>query len=403
MQQASTHHSAEPQGNGEPSVSDSLASIHFEHLPSCPQCRYDLEGLPDGRPCPECGLPLASDVLFFEPNKTKARKVANWLNYGSALLFIIVFAFFAWKIGALLTSLGASSGQMTKTILPALLTPLIFVLIAIMSWYHTRQPRFAIIGRKSILWQTWARGRRTMNWEDVADVRFSPVSRQIVLVGANQNPLPGLTPIIREGQTPESLLAAFQEMRSRWLAVIDQQLVKVTRAASENYTSQNELRKKDQHQAKAPVTFEERRLTIAPLSWRGLIFSAVMSFIGYNLFIGLEFDQASALFAGVSGFLLTTIVLAIDCYRRKQSRQLKIHDHGISWEQIDGQMIEITWRQIDAIMMVPDTDTVCLRRLDGELVPVPVEFVPPRLGGDAFGSFLAERLYQSQHAQGQAL
>jgi len=302
-----------------------------------------------------------------------------------------------------LSSLGASSGQMTKTILPGLLTPLIFVLIAIMSWYHTRQPRFAIIGREFILWQSWGRGRRKLNWLEIADVRFSPVSSQIVLIGSNQRALAGLTPIIREGQTPESLLAAFQELRSRWLAKVNERLVKVTPTTSENSNSQSELRKEGKHQANAPMTFEGRRLTVAPLSWWGLIGSTFMGFIIYNLFVGLEFDRASALFAGVSGFLLTTIVLAVDCYRRKQSRQLKIHDHGISWEQFDGQMIEITWPQIDAIMMVPETDTVCLRRLDGELVPVPVEFIPSRQGGEAFGSNLAARFDLSHNMREQVL
>lgn len=364
-----------------------LDSIHFHHLPNCPQCQYDLEGLLDGRPCPECGLPLETNVLFFEPNKSKARNVANWINYVAAVVFSLFYGFFGWKAWSLMSSMGAMNSQLLKVVSSALVVPAFFVLIAVLSWYASRQPRFAIIGPKTILWQSWLRGRRVKSWADVADIRFRPNSGQIVLIGVNQRPLSDITPIIGEGQKSESLLAAFHTMRYWWLTAIAQRLVEVS--SSDDKDSECGFVAGDRHSFKESIVFDERSSTIAPLSWQGLIGAAGMGFVGYNLFVGLEFKQIDAILAGVGGCCFTIIVLAIDCYRRKGLRQLKIDDLGIRWVQLDGKLLDIAWPQVDAVLIVPGTNVICLRHRNRELIPIPVEFIPSRThSADAHSNFV---------------
>lgn len=81
-----------------PDASASAASQAF--TPCCPQCRYDLTGVPDGA-CPECGTAFSIDALF-------AEHVAARSNRSIAMS---VLAPCAWMVFLLAVACAGGAGE----------------------------------------------------------------------------------------------------------------------------------------------------------------------------------------------------------------------------------------------------------------------------------------------------
>ena len=124
----------------------------------CPECNYDLRGLPADYACPECGFTYDADTVVFASLGGFRRNGLAW------------FVLFALQIGVM--SIGS-----------AMMQPFLgrtgWYLTAIMVLYDLRQyPRrsaFAVLRRKTLLYQSPFGKRIEIKWSEIASVDCSAV------------------------------------------------------------------------------------------------------------------------------------------------------------------------------------------------------------------------------------
>lgn len=138
----------------------------------CPQCAYDLTGLPAGRACPECGLTLLPQTQVFLGRRGDG-VVVHTMRVAASV----------WA-GSALIARGARLGASLKD--PLFLAHLAIAVLIGLSWWlwwRRRRPYYVLLSDEAVGY--WEAGGEQLHisLDRVRSAEFNSLSKDVDLIG----------------------------------------------------------------------------------------------------------------------------------------------------------------------------------------------------------------------------
>jgi hypothetical protein len=177
---------------------ESAAARDRRLLPCCPECEYDLTGLPAAHYCPECGFEFKAETVAFRGQRP--RGVVFSILGALATLWVVVSA-----AAALVTD---------RFIDPCTICLGVAIGLAWWHWWRRRAPHYILLTRNELLYRERSRVKRRWKWSDVGYAEYSTLGR-CIYVFDRENHRIGDIPYV--GQEHAARAAAICGMISLWV------------------------------------------------------------------------------------------------------------------------------------------------------------------------------------------
>lgn len=138
----------------------------------CPECAYDLTGLPEGHACPECGFTLAPGADVFLGRR------------GDPIVVHVVRVIASLWIASVLINRGARLADSLGD--PLFLANLLLAALVALSWWlwwRRRRPAYVLLSDEAVVYREAGEELLRIGLDRVRSAEFNSLSKDVDLIG----------------------------------------------------------------------------------------------------------------------------------------------------------------------------------------------------------------------------
>lgn len=268
-----------------------------------------------------------------------------------------------------------------------------------------RKPVIALASSAGLVWRRWSMDFEEKDWLDISRIDFDAESNTIAVVDTAGQRLRAVEKIIRQSRQPDELPRAVHELRRHWGASID--------AHTENFskehgipicndhrmhllrqagrprrcpTCRRDLTRTTLHAVKCQICasagdagtriYRYPGKAATPTMLMSFFTILCVSLLAYLCIreAGLSFGVAATTALGIVS--IAPIIYAIHRWFDRRAPRFVMDREAIMWTASGRRVIRLPWRDVDAVLGGADCDRTYIRLNDGDIVPVPMEFIP---------------------------
>ena len=184
----------------QPTNTDTLDDGELPRLTRCPECTYELTGLPAEHCCPECGFEFNADTVAFEGRRP--RGVVLPIVAGVATLWL-----------GTATVIGVARGH-----IPDPLSTVLWCLIvgAWWHWWRRRAPHYVLLTREALEYRHGGRVTESWPWDVVGYAEHSTLGRCLYVYDRDGRRIGEIPYVGQENAARAAAICEWISYRAAW-------------------------------------------------------------------------------------------------------------------------------------------------------------------------------------------